>query len=416
MNRAQRIPRRSRLFAVTAPYTDVSKQFVFDALNEFCIKLCVSEEKHYNGMSHHHLYLKTIEALTTEEVKRIIGMVYDTNNFADDLDADDEDLEEDEQQFARELAAEHGLHVTKVRSERNYLKYITKEDHNPLLKNINHKMLSFYFRAIEWASNTLEYKEADPFILAHPQFYNLLKHVHACVHASKKQQANRQLMRYQEPPRQPIVTDQIIAATSTASVVAAAETTAIATAAATETATNGSTYLPWNQQVIEWWNDWIDNGFRPKKKQLYLWGPSNTGKSYLVKNLLRHSIPVNRQDTNVIQPTDDDAYEEHVFRPTPHDERFAYEAFDELKHSVMAIDEFDWKEYKISDLKKAAEGSPLIAGQKGGASKRIRLRMPMILISNMPLPDEKDPKNAACIGLNSRFKIVSTHGGPLFQN
>ena len=113
---------------------------------------------------------------------------------------------------------------------------------------------------------------------------------------------------------------------------------------------------------------------------------------------------------------DENAYEEHVYRPTPHDERFAWEGFDETKFSVMVIDEFDIKEYNISDLKKVLEGKPLIAGQKGSSARRIKLQMPMIFISNLALPDESDKKNARYIGLNSRFKVVGTDDGPVYQN
>lgn len=400
MNTRNRRITRSRLFAVTAPYTDVEKAFVYEALEDFCSKLCVSEEKHYNGLIHHHLFLKTNEALSLQEVKQIIGIVYNTNVF-EGGHTDSEDSDTGDTSFAREFALRHGIHVTKVKSERNYLKYITKEDHNPMLKNIETKKLSFYYRAVEWANNTPEYEAADPFVLSHPQYYNLLKQVHSSVHNSHLKRPKQPLTRYVDPTlTQPV---------------RALEASQEASSDTTET--NGS--LVWQQQVIEWWNDWIENGFRPKKKQLYLWGPSNTGKSHLIKQILRQCVPVTPAlAPDILAGTNNNeyAYEDHVFRPTPHDERFAWESFDDKKFSVMVIDEFDIRDYNINDLKKILEGEPVIAGQKGASSRRIRLQMPMIFISNLELPNETDPKNARYTGLQSRFKIVRTHDGSVFQN
>lgn len=387
---------RGRLFAVTAPYTEVDKQFVFDSLEDTCHKLCVSEEKHYNGLVHHHIYMKTIESFTLAEIKRIIGIVYDTDVFAGEIEDEDHGtpgVDDDEIAFMRDIEREHGIHVTKVRSERNYLKYITKEDCNPLLKNISSKTLSFYMRAIEWAKNTPEYQAADPFILGHPQYHNLLKQVHASVHATHLRKVKQPLRPYQ--PRA-VIRDSTQATSS----LQVAQTHAL---------------QEWEIQVIQWWNDWVSTGFRPKKKQLYLWGPSNTGKSHLINKILKQCIPVEDAENQAVVD-DEYAYEEHVYRPTPHDDRFAWEGFDERKFSVMVIDEFETKDYNVNDLKKILEGQPVVAGRKGASSRRIRLQMPMIIISNNRLPDESLPGNSRFTGLNSRFRVVSTHQGYIFDN
>jgi len=50
----------SVLFAVTVPYTKISKEEAYDELKIFCIKLIISKEKHLKQKTyHHHLYFRT---------------------------------------------------------------------------------------------------------------------------------------------------------------------------------------------------------------------------------------------------------------------------------------------------------------------------------------------------------------------
>ena len=42
----------------------------------------------------------------------------------------------------------------------------------------------------------------------------------------------------------------------------------------------------WRDKVVDWYNDWVVNGFCYKKKQLYLFGKQNTGKTYFVRFLM----------------------------------------------------------------------------------------------------------------------------------
>jgi len=43
----------------------------------------------------------------------------------------------------------------------------------------------------------------------------------------------------------------------------------------------------WREEVRQWWNDWVDNGWKPKKKQMLIISrASNTGKSFFVTQAL----------------------------------------------------------------------------------------------------------------------------------
>ena len=41
----------------------------------------------------------------------------------------------------------------------------------------------------------------------------------------------------------------------------------------------------WRDQVVDWYNDWIINGFVHKKKQLFLFGKQDTGKTSFIRFL-----------------------------------------------------------------------------------------------------------------------------------
>ena len=387
--------RKSRLFAVTAPYTTLEKSFVFESLEDICFRFCVSEEKHYDGTFHHHIYMRTIELLSLREVKQIIGVVYDTIVICDDnddrYDAADDDIDED---FVG------NIHVSKVRSEHTYLKYITKQDSHPLLKNIDTKKLSFFYRAIQWAKNTQKYEAADPFVLGNPQFYNLLKQVHASVHSTNNIQQREPIRALTQADLDDIEREDNERVTDNNQLVELNE---------------------WKQKIISWWNDWAVNGFHEKKKQLYLWGPSNTGKTRFIRQILSRGIQVRNQQQNTNrdqQPQatcDRYAYEQHIFSPTPHDFKYSWQEFDPRVHSVMKIDEFCINEYNVNDFKKALEGESIVSNNKGVSARRTRLQMPMIVISNHDLPDESKPENAKYKGLHSRFIKINTNGSHVYN-
>lgn len=302
---------------------------VFDALNQFCNEIVISEEKHKNGDTHHHLYLRTINDFTRFEIKKIISHLYNLNPVLE--------INEDTGDIAAYI--NDCIYVATVRNVNNYLKYITKEDPDPKYKGFEiEKKFSFYFRAVNWAKEVDEFDITDPFVLSHPNYYKLLKEVKS---KTIQKQSKKNLKRLK-----PV---------------------------------SMNVDKNWKKQVVEWWNDWVNNGWEHKKSQLYLWGPPGVGKTHFINDLLRKSIS---------DPGDEeDAYENQIFFPTPCDRNFGWQQFDPNKHNLMMIDEFDIKEYNLSALKKILAGETLVANCKGNEPINIRLRMPSILISNFKPPD-----------------------------
>lgn len=46
----------------------------------------------------------------------------------------------------------------------------------------------------------------------------------------------------------------------------------------------------WIDKVINWLNSWIREGWHPKKKQLFLYGDANAGKSEIVRAIFGNSF------------------------------------------------------------------------------------------------------------------------------
>lgn len=335
-------------FAVTVPYTKIAKKYAFDCLVDVCEELLVSEEIHINQDTHHHLYLKTYQSFNRKDISKIIKIVY---NLSDAIGFKNTKL----------------VYVETVRNVRHYLSYITKEDCSPIFKGFDiRKKLSFYFRALEWANSQKEYDVTHPFILNNPQYYRLLGKVHA---ACKKKEAfsrskHKKLLPIKFVPNK---------------------------------AQN------WHEKVLFWWNDWVINGHSHKKKQLYLFGPSNVGKTSFINRLLRDAIEQHGEISDI-------EIENQVFSPAPNEQRFAWQSFEPKKHNIIIIDEFHIDEFNINDLKRALAGESFVVNSKYGEQKTISPKIPFILISNYPPPAPVFDKGANKYeGFIQRLNIVEAN-------
>ena len=69
--------RKSKLFAVTVPYVTKTKRFVYDLLSDYCDRLVITEEKHFNiDQVHHHIYMRTIDKFFVSDIKNMIRIIY----------------------------------------------------------------------------------------------------------------------------------------------------------------------------------------------------------------------------------------------------------------------------------------------------------------------------------------------------
>lgn len=338
----------AKQFAVTVTYTDLDKAFVFDYLTEYCSELLISEELHENGIDyHHHLYLKFYQKLKRIEVLVLFRDIY-IREF-DLIESPDTDH----------------LYVSTVRNLKRYLSYITKEDPQPLYKgHAIWNQISFFTRATKWATDSQEYDFTHPFVLNNPNMYRVLQGVF--TQTKNKQSKNQQVKKLK-----PI-----------------------------HTCCNNPAENPnWQDKVIAWWNDWAINGYAHKKKQLYLWGIPNAGKTYFINYLLK--IAVDHGTDNI---DDQDVIDKQVFRPTPNETRFAWQRYQRNSFNIMLIDEYYNSEYNIADIKRVLAGETLLANVKGLEPKEIRIQLPTIIISNFAPPDEQT--NPQYTGIRERLKIV----------
>ncbi len=332
------------LFAITVKKPKISKQEAYNTLELICSKIVVSEEKSYDGNMHHHLFLRLKEFKhTIKGMSHMIKIAYEI-----DLNTEKETV-----------------HVEKCKSEKSYLIYITKHDTTPCKKGVSDSSLSFYYNSINWAKATEKYDLTHPFVLSHPQYYRLLGEVHSRVkeiEAASSKQKIRPLY---------YVCNEIIT---------------------------------WNDKIINWWNDFIVNGHTHKKKQLYLFGEPDMGKTTFVEKLLQKCIHSPNQLDKSHPDYNTEAYNAQVFRPTPNEFKYAWQDFESDSYNLVIIDEFKVDEYNISDLKKILAGEWVVSNVKGMKAKKIQLKIPTIIISNF-MPPSAD-LSTKFTGLMERLYIV----------
>lgn len=210
--------KRSSCFAITHAQSEYTKDHVFFALETFAKSLVVAEEKHEDGASHLHVYLQTNEKFDFEELKVLFAENY--LKFKD---------------------------IQACRSTKTWVKYITKEDEEPVYMGISYSMFHFAYRSRRWAKETKEFSYRDPFVLQHTNQYKLLEKLH-------REHWGTKIKRKFEP---------------------------------------AVTYFnDWTKQVADYWNLWANGkGAKGKRRCLFISGESNVGKTYFVqKYLLQRSI------------------------------------------------------------------------------------------------------------------------------
>ncbi|CAF1028365.1 unnamed protein product [Brachionus calyciflorus] len=249
------------------------------------------------------------------------------------------------QRIMKWCAEEFVSNIEPCKSPRNAIKYVTKEDPNPILKNINADECSFHKRMMDWIKANPEYDLFDPFISARPNYYKLITMAHSDY--------------YKKHPIEIEVCRGLVAS--------ALDTN------------NNATKI----QVKDWFNDCIRN-WRLKFPALYLWGESNTGKTTIIFDWLLHN------QVNEIQ----------IFRPTRNCQ-FAWADFNARQHLVVVMDEFEFSQYNLEEWKNIVEGRYTAVRVKGRSSKTIALKCPIIMISNYPPPTDKPE-------IINRLKIVKS--------
>lgn len=127
-------------------YACIRQDFLcnFECVETYCVSI---EKYHINNKVHIHCFLKLKVGAYLSEVRDCLSWF------------------------------EGSLDVQSVRSRRNVLKYITKEDTEAVF-NCRVGELSFAYRSYHWAKSTRTFRFSDPFVLEHPQYYRVLRELH----------------------------------------------------------------------------------------------------------------------------------------------------------------------------------------------------------------------------------------------
>lgn len=221
------------------------------------------------------------------------------------------------QEFIRCCFPNCRLDLKSCRRPADVLKYVSKEDWY-LYTNVKKSRLHFNYQLHDWVVNTPRYSIDDPFVVSNCHRYRFLQQYHA-----------EHLMRLY-PSFRPFQPIEVVKCS-------------------------------WALSVSLWWNE-IILGFKHKRKCLFLYGPSNVGKSSFVEHMIgRHNL-------------------RYVFYPGVGN--FFMSDFRIDFHKAIIFEEFDSQHYPHSHLKRLLEGSTYSYSVKCQPDKTFKFHGPIIFISN----------------------------------
>lgn len=227
------------------------------------------------------------------------------------------------------------IDVQPCRSKKSCVKYISKEDLN-LVFNVKISDLHFNYRVFDWARSIAKFDHTHPFVTEHRFCYNFLA-------------------KYYKDFKK-----------NSVGVFGSFRTVKWA-------------WAGWALDVVVWWNRVVSSEFVFKRQCLFLYGPSNTGKTSLIEFLVGRS--------NM----------KFVFYPGVG--HFFMQDFDPDVHKIIMFEEFDFRSCTLNMLKRLLEGRPFAFPVKGGCDKIISFRGPIIFVSNDCVIDD--------VAIQNRLFVVS---------
>lgn len=230
---------------------------------------------------------------------------------------------------------ESNIDCKPCKSKKTLLKYITKHDKTPLF-NCSSSKFHFNYRIYDWASNTNTFDIEDDFVTDHRQHLSFLKKYFDSKQKKKILAKNTKLELIQSSPD-----------------------------------------VLWCIKFCLWFNHFIthENFLGNKLRQIYLWGPSNIGKS----NLIIQSL---FQKSNL---------EDLAFYPTTKD--FAFNELDLNKHKIIIFEEYTKDDVSMNLLKRLLEGLSCSVQRKHKKSLQFKWKHPIIFTSNYKIEGDEAFKN-----------------------
>lgn len=214
------------------------------------------------------------------------------------------------------------LDIQTVKNVRGAIKYVSKED-TQCLYNINISRMSFAFQAYYYCSSMESFDMGHSFVRNHPQYYKYLRELFL------KLKLKRLCRNHYISPL--VMFD-----------------------------------YDWCREVYAWYYNFVSTKYYHKKKHIYLYGPSNVGKSYFARHLVSHLGG-------------------YVYYPS---RQYPFGSLD-VYHKVIVWDEFSFDQINHDYLKLVLSGETFPINEKYVPERNFNVTIPIIMLSNHdPLNDD----------------------------
>lgn len=211
--------KRTCNFGLTLPQCDLSDYHIYFSLTDLCDEILVTRERHnkcerlfgVDNSIHYHIFMKTTSPWFIKELRDTIIVNLDPETY------------------------KGGLDIQTLKNHKHWIKYITKEDTDPLWRGVD---TSLFHQAYKIHKYTTEEKENRTLLRQIPNYYKYLQEERA------RQQLTMKTEKFVKNRTEPEIE-----------------------------------ITDWVSNVSRWWND-------SSKPGLYLWGETGTGKSSVINHLL----------------------------------------------------------------------------------------------------------------------------------
>lgn len=173
-------------YELTLARSSMDKKYIFYALSDITNGLIVSLEYHSDRSVHYHCYLELNEKMLICELRDVIIELL-IESLEDDVEEGGGEVVDPNiprSQWGAEAAAERAtnlpsIHLSALRNKRCWITYITKEDEEPLYKNVNVSGFHFNFKMRNYVKNNEIFNPLDTFVLTYVNYTNIIQRAHA---------------------------------------------------------------------------------------------------------------------------------------------------------------------------------------------------------------------------------------------
>lgn len=326
------MPRQLHSYAVTIPRFTGSRENTRDFLSlswpNAIERYVIAEERHVDGALHQHIWIlfHDVESLSLLADEREMDIDAITTNEPTNYDSVTQSFR---------VWAEKGLNVQSCKSSKSWIRYITKEDKDAILFNVEVNECSLFYQTNYYARQMAP-RWNHPFAVAHMNMGNVLNRTWREAHNEYAELAICKLIPFPLP---------------------------------------AEFYdFPWKLRAIRTINKYLNHPVF-KQPHLYIYGIPNTGKSTFVNDLIelmnwRPCFPLKFKSPFWLGQVND------------------------AMHHVLIFDDFQFEDYTKSDMLNLLQGGWMSIQRKHEDAEEFRWRKPIIITSNVHWNDLADPLKA----------------------